>query len=289
MQALPPLTFASWTRALSARGYGVLPASHAVPVSLWLRDDSAGPGDGSGEGRVLHYSARGTRLRLAAYRPSDLTTLILRAACDCAEHRQAGATGRVALNPGSRAAGGARARRRQGVRLATATKPPSSPCRRPPESWRASCPASPRSKHPRRPVTEVHPTAPRRREGALKTSPSRRKGAPKRRRAVAEVRSGVALLGRVGSVRCTSGTGGRCFGALLGRVGGGWVPRCGHADLPHRHGGGLGTGAGVRAPTTRPPEGGPSRRRGSSMPRTGRRCRGSSSGTTRTCASRCSC
>jgi len=97
MQALPPLTFSSWTRALSARGYGVLPASHAVPVSLWLRDDAPGPG----EGRVLHYSARGTRLRLAAYRPTDLTTLILRAACDCAEHRQAGATGRVALNPGA--------------------------------------------------------------------------------------------------------------------------------------------------------------------------------------------
>ena len=49
---------------------------------------------------TLHL-ARGTRLRLAAYRPSDLTTLILRAACDCAEHRQAGATGRVALNPGA--------------------------------------------------------------------------------------------------------------------------------------------------------------------------------------------
>jgi hypothetical protein len=97
MQALPPLSFASWTRALSARGYGVLPASHAVPVSLWLRDESPEPG----AGRVLHYSARGTRLRLAAYRPSDLTTLMLRAACDCAEHRQAGATGRVALNPGA--------------------------------------------------------------------------------------------------------------------------------------------------------------------------------------------
>jgi len=99
MQALPPLTFAGWTRALTARGYGVLPASHAVPVSLWLRDD--GPADDLTLGRVLHFAARGTRLRLAAYRPSDLTTLILRAACDCEEHRQAGATGRVALNPGA--------------------------------------------------------------------------------------------------------------------------------------------------------------------------------------------
>lgn len=83
--------YTRWTRALSMRGYGVLPSSHAVPVSLWLRD-----GD-----RVLHFAARGTRLCLSAYRPSDLTTLILRAACDCAEHRQAGATGRVVLNPGA--------------------------------------------------------------------------------------------------------------------------------------------------------------------------------------------
>ncbi len=92
---MPALTFASWTRALSARGYGVLPPSHAVPVSLWLRD-----GDPL-TGRVLHFAARGTRLRLVAYRPTDLTTMILRAACDCAEHREAGATGRVVLNPGA--------------------------------------------------------------------------------------------------------------------------------------------------------------------------------------------
>ena len=30
-----------------------------------------------------------------------MTTLILRAACDCAAHRQAGAAGRLALNPGA--------------------------------------------------------------------------------------------------------------------------------------------------------------------------------------------
>jgi hypothetical protein len=87
--------FTRWTRSLGARGYAVLPSSHAVPVSLWLRD-----GDPR-EGRVLHFGARGTRLRLAVYEPSDLTTLILRAACDCEEHRQAGATGRVVLNPGA--------------------------------------------------------------------------------------------------------------------------------------------------------------------------------------------
>ena len=89
------LTFISWSRALVARGYAVLPSSHAVPVSLWLHE-----GSGAGE-RVLHFAARGTRLRLVAYRPSDLTTLILRAACDCEEHRLAGAAGRVVLNPGA--------------------------------------------------------------------------------------------------------------------------------------------------------------------------------------------
>ena len=97
------LTFASWTRALSARGFGVLPSSHAVPVSLWLRDGAPenGPENGSENGRVLHFGARGTRLRLAAYRSTDLTTLILRAACDCEEHRLAGAAGRIVLNPGA--------------------------------------------------------------------------------------------------------------------------------------------------------------------------------------------
>jgi hypothetical protein len=96
---MPPLDFTRWTRALSARGYGVLPTSHAVPVSLWLRDGD--PADAWTGGRVLHFGARGTRLRLTAYRHTDLTTLILRAACDCAEHRQAGAAGRTVLNPGA--------------------------------------------------------------------------------------------------------------------------------------------------------------------------------------------
>lgn len=87
--------FSSWTTALTARGFGVLRPSHHVPVSLWLRESVAG-GD-----RVLHFSARGTTLRLAVYAPSDLTTLLLRAECDCAEHRTAGAASRSTLNPGA--------------------------------------------------------------------------------------------------------------------------------------------------------------------------------------------
>ena len=163
MQALPPFTFASWTRALSARGFDVLPASHAVPVSLWLRDASPEPGDGPGEGndlgRVLHYSARGTRLRLAAYRPSDLTTLILRAACDCAEHRQAGATGRIALNPGAEPLevhelDGARVFGWRGHEAALLPLQETAGIL---ESLLPRLTSSTHDPTPRRPVTEVHP------------------------------------------------------------------------------------------------------------------------------------
>jgi hypothetical protein len=87
------LSFTSWTHALSARGYAVLAASHAVPVSLWLLDPA--------REQVLHFTARGTRLRLAAYDRSDLTTLLLRAECDCEAHRQAGASSRTVLRPGA--------------------------------------------------------------------------------------------------------------------------------------------------------------------------------------------
>lgn len=95
---MSPLSFTIWTRALAARGFTVLPASHAVPISLWLREPDPA-GDPTAD-RVLHFTARGARFRLAAHRPSDLTTLILRSACDCEEHRTAGGAGRVVLNPG---------------------------------------------------------------------------------------------------------------------------------------------------------------------------------------------
>ncbi len=86
-----PFTFATWTAALAARGWTVLGPSHAVPVELWLR---------SGE-TVLHFRARGTRLVLRRYAASDLTVLILRSECDCAEHRTAGAGSRAVLTQGS--------------------------------------------------------------------------------------------------------------------------------------------------------------------------------------------
>ncbi|HET6562169.1 MAG TPA: hypothetical protein VFG72_09860 [Marmoricola sp.] len=88
----PPLTFAGWTDDLRAQGFVVLPQSHAVPVDLWLREPT---------GRVLHLRARGTRVALRAYEGSDFTTVLLRAECDCEEHRTAGAAGRIALTPGA--------------------------------------------------------------------------------------------------------------------------------------------------------------------------------------------
>ena len=58
-----PLTFAAWTSALTIRGYTVLPASHAVPVELWLRTP---------RGEVLHFRARGTRVVLRRYTATAL-------------------------------------------------------------------------------------------------------------------------------------------------------------------------------------------------------------------------
>lgn len=90
---LSPLTFSTWTAALSARGWTVLSPSHAVPVQLWL----LAPGTSD----VLHLLARGTRVVLRRYDASDLTSMILRSECDCAEHRTAGAGTRTVLAPGA--------------------------------------------------------------------------------------------------------------------------------------------------------------------------------------------
>lgn len=92
MDTSTPLTLTTWLAELSRRGFDVLGA-HAVPVQLWLR----APG-----GRdVLHFLARGTRLTLRRYDAGDLTALILRSACDCEEHRTAGAGVRQVLAPGA--------------------------------------------------------------------------------------------------------------------------------------------------------------------------------------------
>jgi hypothetical protein len=86
--------FTSWTADLARRGFGVLPASHAVPVELW----AVPPGDPRS---VLHLRARGTRVVLRRYAASDLASAVLRSECDCAEHRTAGAGVRTVLVPGA--------------------------------------------------------------------------------------------------------------------------------------------------------------------------------------------
>ena len=89
------LTYADWTGRLAGEGFTVLGSSHAVPVQLWLRR-GAGP-----DAEVLHLAARGTRVTLRRYAGSDLATLLLRAECDCAEHRAAGAAARTVLVTGA--------------------------------------------------------------------------------------------------------------------------------------------------------------------------------------------
>lgn len=84
-----PATFAAWLADLEADGLTVLGA-HRVPVQLWLLDV---------DGSALHLRAAGTRVVLRRYAGGDLTALVLRAECDCAEHRAAGARTRLALDP----------------------------------------------------------------------------------------------------------------------------------------------------------------------------------------------
>jgi hypothetical protein len=88
----PPLTFAAWTSALTARGFTVLASSHAVPIELCLR---------TSRNEVLHLRARGTSVTLRRYPATALAGLILRSECDCEEHRNAGAATRTTLMPGA--------------------------------------------------------------------------------------------------------------------------------------------------------------------------------------------
>jgi hypothetical protein len=87
-----PLTFTAWSASLTARGFTVLPSSHAVPIELWLRTP---------HNEVLHLRARGTSVTLRRYAAASLAGLILRSECDCEEHRTAGATTRTTLMPGA--------------------------------------------------------------------------------------------------------------------------------------------------------------------------------------------
>jgi hypothetical protein len=82
----------SWAHVLSAHDLRVLPRTQLVPIDAWLADPRT-------PARLLRLLARGTTVRLMAYDRSDLTTLLLRAECDCEEHRLAGAAGRSALRP----------------------------------------------------------------------------------------------------------------------------------------------------------------------------------------------
>jgi hypothetical protein len=85
----------SWVHVLRAHGLRALPHSRFVPVDAWLVDLRS-------PSLVLRLLARGTTVRLAAYERDDVTTLLLRAECDCEEHRLAGAAARAALRPAAR-------------------------------------------------------------------------------------------------------------------------------------------------------------------------------------------
>jgi hypothetical protein len=84
----------SWDDVLTTHHLTALPQTSFVPVDAWLVDQRAPT-------RLLHLVARGTRVRLSVHDRSDLTTMLVRAECDCEEHRLAGAAGRLTLRPGA--------------------------------------------------------------------------------------------------------------------------------------------------------------------------------------------
>lgn len=84
------LSLQQWTVALAARGLTVLPSSYVVPVELWLR---------AADGAVLHVRARGAHVTLRVYDATALGAMVVRAECDCAEHRTAGAVLRTTVLP----------------------------------------------------------------------------------------------------------------------------------------------------------------------------------------------
>lgn len=90
------MNFHSWTHALAARGFRVLPPSHPVPVELW----AVLPG-----GDVVHFRCRGTTATLARYDGDDVRTITPTdgCPCDCAARAGAGTTTpRVLARPGVR-------------------------------------------------------------------------------------------------------------------------------------------------------------------------------------------
>lgn len=96
MSSAASLTLASWADRLRPRGLHLLPQSHAVPVDVWLRRQ--GP---LHDHEVLNLRARGIGVVLHVYDATDVTSLILRAECDCEAHRAAGAAHRPVLAPGA--------------------------------------------------------------------------------------------------------------------------------------------------------------------------------------------
>ncbi len=87
-------TSTPWADVLNVHALRPLPASIFVPIDAWLADLRT-------PSRLLRLTARGTSVRLAAYDAGDVTTLLVRAECDCEEHRLAGAVGRPSLAPGA--------------------------------------------------------------------------------------------------------------------------------------------------------------------------------------------
>ncbi len=77
---------------LAARGQRLLPGSHVVPVDVLIEQR---------DGTIVHFTARGTTIRLALFDPDALASIVLGTDCGCGKHHEPTGPARTALRAGA--------------------------------------------------------------------------------------------------------------------------------------------------------------------------------------------
>lgn len=77
---------------LASRGLRLLPGSYAVPVDALIQLP---------DGTVAHFTARGTRIRLALHAPDSLSSIVIAPECGCGRHHEPTGAARTGLRTGA--------------------------------------------------------------------------------------------------------------------------------------------------------------------------------------------
>ena len=83
------MNLSAFADLLASRGLRLLPGSHAVPVDLLVQLPDA---------TIVHFTARGTTLRLRSYTPDAVTAITIAAECGCGDHHPQTGPARVTLS-----------------------------------------------------------------------------------------------------------------------------------------------------------------------------------------------